>query len=113
MEESSSGPIGKRRWAAIGPASKSAVVLWMVTPVSRSPAMIARSTGAAPRQRGRREGWTFSQSRSAMRMASASLPDRAEDGLGAELGERRAPLLRCRPVDGQDTVEMVDLVLDH
>ena len=30
------------------------------TPVSSSPAMIARSTGAAPRQRGSSEGWTLS-----------------------------------------------------
>src|SRR6266508_1068490 len=43
----------------------------------------------------------------------ALLADRAEDGLGAELGERGAALLRCRPVDGQDAVEMVELVLDH
>ena len=33
-----------------------------MTPVSRSPAMSARSTGAAPRQRGSSDGWTFSQS---------------------------------------------------
>src|SRR5215211_2083426 len=49
----------------------------------------------------------------AMRIASASLPDRAEDGLGAELGERAAALLRGRPVDDQNAVEMVELVLDH
>src|SRR3954453_21668654 len=30
------------------------------TPVTASPASMARSTGAAPRQRGSREGWTFS-----------------------------------------------------
>ena len=30
------------------------------TPVRSSPAMIARSIGAAPRQRGSSEGWTFS-----------------------------------------------------
>jgi hypothetical protein len=30
------------------------------TPVSASPAMIARSIGAAPRQRGSRLGWTLS-----------------------------------------------------
>ena len=29
------------------------------TPVSASPAMIARSTGAAPRQRGSSDGWTL------------------------------------------------------
>jgi hypothetical protein len=32
----------------------------MVTPVSSSPASIARSIGAAPRQRGSSEGWTLS-----------------------------------------------------
>src|SRR3954469_19500889 len=31
----------------------------IVTPVAASPASIARSTGAAPRQRGSKEGWTF------------------------------------------------------
>ena len=61
---SSSGSMANARCAATGPASSSAVVRWIVTPVSRSPAMIARSTGAAPRQRGRRDGWTFSQRRS-------------------------------------------------
>jgi hypothetical protein len=32
----------------------------MQTPVRSSPASIARSIGAAPRQRGSSEGWTFS-----------------------------------------------------
>ena len=32
----------------------------MLTPVRSSPAMIARSIGAAPRQRGSSEGWTLS-----------------------------------------------------
>ncbi len=32
----------------------------MHTPVRSSPAMIARSTGAAPRQRGSSDGWTLS-----------------------------------------------------
>ena len=59
---SSSGPIGNARCAAIGPASNSSTSLMIVTPVSRSPAMIARSTGAAPLQRGSSDGWTFSQS---------------------------------------------------
>ena len=31
----------------------------VVTPVRSSPARIARSTGAAPRQRGSSEKWTF------------------------------------------------------
>ena len=37
------------------------------TPVVASPAMIARSIGAAPRQRGSSEGWTLS-----IRCASSS-----------------------------------------
>ena len=62
---SSSGPIGKARAARrSGRRRARRVVRWIVTPVSRSPAMIARSTGAAPRQRGSSDGWTFSQSRS-------------------------------------------------
>ena len=36
----------------------------IVTPLSVSPAMIDRSTGAAPRQRGRSDGCTLSQGRS-------------------------------------------------
>ena len=34
----------------------------IVTPVSSSPASIARSIGAAPRQRGSSDGWTLSSS---------------------------------------------------
>jgi hypothetical protein len=32
------------------------------TPVSSSPAIIARSIGAAPRQRGSSDGWTLTSS---------------------------------------------------
>src|SRR5687768_7654166 len=39
------------------------------------------------------------------------LPEGAEHRLGPELGERRAPLLGSRPVDGENSVEMVELVL--
>ena len=59
---SSSGPIGNASCAAIGPASSAATVSWIVTPVSSSPARIARSTGAAPRQRGSSDGCTLSHS---------------------------------------------------
>ena len=52
------------RCAAIGPASSSFTSSMIVTPVSSSPAISARSTGAAPRQRGRSDGCTFSQRRS-------------------------------------------------
>src|SRR5918912_1175810 len=37
------------------------------------------------------------------------LGDRAQDGLRAELAERGAPLLRRRPVDGEDAVQMIEL----
>ncbi len=43
-----------------GPLSRPAVSRMIDTPVSGSPAMIARSIGAAPRQRGSSEGWTLS-----------------------------------------------------
>src|SRR5579875_284840 len=44
------------------------------TPVSTSPARIARSTGAAPRQRGRREKWTFSIGSASSTSARMSWP---------------------------------------
>ena len=86
---SSSGPIGNACCAAIGPASSSAVVRWIVTPVSASPAMIARSTGAAPRQRGRSDGWTFSQSRSSEQLLRDQRPVRGDDDrrVARELGQ--------------------------
>ena len=59
---SSSGRDRNASCAAIGPASSSSIVRWIVTPVSSSPAISARSTGAAPRQRGSSDGCTFSQS---------------------------------------------------
>ena len=42
-----------------GPSSRPAVSRMMLTPVRSSPAMIARSTGAAPRQRGSSDGCTL------------------------------------------------------
>src|SRR5881392_3600925 len=54
--------MAKARCAATGPASRASTVRWIVTPVSSSPARIARSTGAAPRQRGSKDGWTLSHS---------------------------------------------------
>ena len=47
-----------------GPESSPAVTRMIDTPVCSSPAMIARSTGAAPRQRGSSDGWTLSISKS-------------------------------------------------
>ena len=65
----------------------------IVTPVSTSPAMSARSTGAAPRQRGRSDGCTFSQSRS----PSSGLGDDeavrdGDDVVGAEIEPGLEPL---------------------
>ena len=51
--------MGSGAWAQIGPLSRPAVSRMIVTPVPASPAMIARSTGAAPRQRGNNDGWTL------------------------------------------------------
>ena len=45
----SSGPMGVRRCISIGPASMREASSIVVTPVSASPLMIARFTGAAPR----------------------------------------------------------------
>ncbi len=47
----------------------------IVTPVSESPAMIARSIGVAPRQRGSRDGCTFSISSSESRGSEISWPN--------------------------------------
>ena len=51
---------GPASCSATGPASSPAVTPMIVAPVRSSPAMIARSIGAAPRQRGISEGCTFS-----------------------------------------------------
>ena len=53
------------------------------TPVSASPAMIARSIGAAPRQRGSSDGWTLSSSSSREQRLADQLAEGADD---AELG---------------------------
>ena len=55
----SSPVIGSASWAQIGPLSRPAVSRMIVAPVAASPAMIARSMGAAPRQRGSSDGWTL------------------------------------------------------
>ena len=74
----------------------------MVTPVSSSPAMIARSTGAAPRQRGSSDGWTFSQRWRSSSVARDQPPVGDEhDRLGVEqvveaLDDRQAELHRLQ-----------------
>ncbi len=55
----SSGSIGVRATAIIAPASSALTTRMMVTPVSRSPSMIARSIGEAPRHRGSSEACTL------------------------------------------------------
>ena len=56
------GRIGSCRARHTGPLSSPAVRRMIDTPVCVSPAMIARSIGAAPRQRGSSDGWTFRSS---------------------------------------------------
>ena len=57
------GPIGVASRSSTGPVSSPRSIPMMQTPVSRSPAITARWIGAAPRQRGRSEAWTFRQPR--------------------------------------------------
>ena len=56
---SSANGMARRRYR--GPVSIPASIPMMVTPLSRSPASIARAMGAAPRQRGSREACTLIQ----------------------------------------------------
>ena len=53
-------PIATSSASATGPESSPSSSLMIEVPVASSPAMIARSIGAAPRQRGSSDGWTFS-----------------------------------------------------
>ena len=50
-----------RRSSPTGPVSSPASICMMPTPVSASPASMARWMGAAPRQRGSSEAWMFRQ----------------------------------------------------
>ena len=56
-----SAPIGTRSAIAIAPVSRPSSICMMVTPLSASPAMMARLIGAAPRQRGSSEACTLKQ----------------------------------------------------
>ena len=51
--------MGVRFVRRMSPASSSAAMYWMVTPVSRSPLRTAQLMGAAPRYWGRRDEWTL------------------------------------------------------
>ncbi|PAV66579.1 hypothetical protein WR25_05656 [Diploscapter pachys] len=53
--------IATRPSSRTGPVSSPASICMIPTPVSASPARIARCTGAAPRQRGNNEPWTLRQ----------------------------------------------------
>ena len=68
------------------PRRAPAVVRWIVTPVRASPAISARSTGAAPRQRGSSDGWTLSQSARVEQRLGDQQPVRGDDdGVGRDL----------------------------
>jgi len=54
-----SGSMGTRSAMATGPLSSPSSICMMLMPLSRSPAMIARWIGAAPRQRGSSEACTL------------------------------------------------------
>ena len=57
----SAAEIGVRSASSIGPVSRPSSMRMVVTPVSASPARIARWIGAAPRQRGSSEPWMLMQ----------------------------------------------------
>ena len=90
----SRGPIGTASRSSTGPVSSPASIAMIETPVSASPAMIARWIGAAPRQRGSSEAWMLRQPR-----AGAASTARRQDQpvgddhrhLGPERGEGRLP----------------------
>ena len=54
-------PIGMRSISAMSPVSRPSSIFITVTPVSASPAMMARLIGAAPRQRGSSEACRLKQ----------------------------------------------------
>ena len=60
--------------AYTGPVSSPSSIFMRQTPVSRSPARMARSTGAAPRHRGSSEKWRLTMGTWASRRAGMILP---------------------------------------
>ena len=90
----SSRPIGSLADMHTGPLSRPAVRRMIETPVCASPAMIARSIGAAPLQRGSSEGWTFSRSCSE---SSGSLMS-APNAQTMTVWRAPAPAPRSRPL---------------
>ena len=97
--------------ASIGPASSAMTTRMIVTPVSVSPAMIARWIGAAPRQRGSSDACTLimpsrGRSSSALRQDLAVGRDHAEVGAERASGSRNASSLQAFGLqDGQPRVD--------
>ena len=84
------GPIGSAFGNAMAPVSRPSSIRMMVTPLSASPAMMARLIGAAPRQRGSSEAWMLKQP-SGMRIENRLRQDQAigddHRGVGAVRAE--------------------------
>ena len=85
----SCGPIATRCDAYTGPVSRPASSCITQTPVSVSPARIARSTGAAPRQRGSSEKCTLTKPER-QRFEQRHREELTERDDDTELGARRA-----------------------
>ena len=86
----SSGPIATRASRQTGPVSSPSSMRMIETPVSLSPAMMARLMGAAPRQCGRSEAWTLKQpKRGASRIGLGQDQPIGDDdrGIGIESAE--------------------------
>ncbi len=92
----SSASIGTSARSATGPESSPAVSFITQTPVCRSPAMIARSIGAAPRQRGSSEGCTFSIGCAESSGSRISWPKAQTTTTRGLDGARSAPARRLR-----------------
>ena len=96
----SSGPIGVDRIASIGPASSSCTTRMMVMPVSASPAITARCTGAAPRYFGQQRSVDVdhAEPRDAQERVRQDPPVRGDDAeVGPERGHRREKLVFLEP----------------
>ena len=82
--------IATRSASATGPVSSPASIFMIIMPVSRSPAMMARWIGAAPRQRGSSDAWPLkAPSRVPSRIAHRQQQAIGDDdgGIGSEVAE--------------------------
>ena len=88
----SAASIATRSHANTGPVSRPASICMRQTPVSSSPASSARSTGAAPRQRGKSEKCTFTKpsGRASSKAVRQQLPERDDD---ARIGPARGDVV--------------------